>query len=66
MKVEFCGQSSRDPDNWQASSSRLVNCYREASQGKTGHVIKSDLGTTAFSSVSGVDFRAMAEIEGNL
>ena len=66
MKVEFCGAGSRDPDNWQASSSRLVNCYREASQGKTGHIIKSDLGTTAFSSVSGVFFRAMAEIEGNL
>jgi len=66
MKVEFCGAGSRDPDNWQASSSRLVNCYREASQGKTGHIIKSDLGTTAFSNVSGVFFRAMAEIEGNL
>ncbi len=59
MKVEFCGQSSRDPDNWQASSSRLVNCYREPSQGKTGHTIKSDLGTSAFSSVSGVFFRAI-------
>lgn len=66
MKVEFCGQSSRDPDNWQASSSRLVNCYREPSQGKTGHTIKSDLGTSAFSQLSGVFFREMEEVNGVL
>ena len=66
MKVEFCGQSSRDPDNRQESSSPLVNCYREPSQGKTGHTIKSDLGTSAFSSVSGVFFRAIDEISGSL
>lgn len=66
MKVEFCGQSARDPDNWQASSSRLVNCYREPSQGETGFTIKSDLGMAAFSTVSGVFFRAMEEIEANL
>lgn len=66
MKLQFFAPGSRDPDNWQASSARLVNCYREPSQGKTGHTIKSDLGTAAFASVTGVFFRAMAEVEGYL
>lgn len=66
MKVEFVGPDARDPDNWQAASCRLVNCYREPSQGKTGHTVKSDLGMSAFSTLSGVFFRAMAEVSGNL
>lgn len=66
MKVEFVGPDARDPDNWQAASCRLVNCYREPSQGKTRYTVKSDLGLSSFASVSGVFFRAMAEIGGNL
>lgn len=66
MKLQFFAQSSRDPDNWQASSARLVNCYLEPSQGETGFTIKSDLGTSAFSSVPGVFFRGMAEVGGVL
>lgn len=64
MKLEFVGQSSRDPDNWQASSSRLINCYLEPSEGKTGSALKSVLGTTAFVTLPGVFMRAIEAVDG--
>lgn len=66
MKLQFFGQSSRDSDNWQAASSRLINCYLEPSGGKTGNTIKSVLGTTAFASLSGVFMRSVEAINGVL
>lgn len=66
MKLQFFDQSSRDPDNWQASSARLVNCYLEPSGGETGSTIKAVLGTSAFCTLPGVFFRAMGEVGGYL
>lgn len=62
--VEFCGQSSRDPDNNQANTARLINCYREPIGGRSNYVIKSVLGTVGFATIPGVFTRAMKEVRG--
>jgi hypothetical protein len=64
--VEFCGQSAYDPDNGQANTSRLINCYREAVGGRSTYVLKSVLGTAGFASLDGVFLRAMKEVRGFL
>lgn len=68
MRLEFTGQSSRDSDNPQANSSRLVNCYREIVQtgGKSQFSIKSVLGLTTFAQMTGVFIRALEEVGGFL
>lgn len=62
MKIEFCGQSSRDGDNWQANTSRLVNLYREIAAGKTQYTLKSVLGSTGFSQISGLFVRTIGVV----
>lgn len=66
MKVEFVGQSSRDTDNLAANTSRLVNCYREVSGGRSAYVLKSCLGLTLFCDLPGVFVRALEVIDGVL
>ena len=63
--LEFVGQSSQDPDNTPANPSRLLNCYREAVNGRTAHVIKAVLGQSAtpFCSLGSVTLRALVSIE---
>jgi hypothetical protein len=56
--VEFVGQSSRDAANPQAATSRLLNCYREPSQGRTPYVIKSVLGMLEIGTLPGTFARA--------
>ena len=62
-KVEFVGQSKRDEDNAGATSSRLVNCYREAVGERSGFVLKPVLGMSAFGTTSDVLTRAMHRAE---
>lgn len=62
MKVDFLASSSKDPDATWASSSRLINWYREPVGDKI--VLKSVLGTQALATLPGVFCRAMAVIEG--
>jgi hypothetical protein len=64
MQVEFVGQSASDVDNPAASTSRLLNCYREPSQGRTPFVIKSVLGMDQLSTLTGTYARAVAGING--
>lgn len=64
MKVEFVGQSARDAGNVAASTGRLLNCYREATEGR--YVLRSVPGLALFADMDRVFLRAMAEIEGVL
>lgn len=64
MKYEFAAPSSRDPDNLYASSSRLLNLYREPVGNRV--MVKPVLGTVLFSSLPGVFCRAMATVNGTL
>jgi hypothetical protein len=66
MKVEFVGHSSRDSDNLAANTSRLINCYREVSGGRSAYVLKSCLGLTLFCDLPGVFVRALEVIDGVL
>jgi len=64
--LSLVGQSSRDDDNRQANSGRLVNCYREpiAAGGKSTHSIKSVLGMSNFVDIGELFIRDMAYIGG--
>ena len=64
--IEFVGQSSQDPDNTAANTSRLINLYREAAGGRSPMVLKSVLGMAAFADIDGVFLRAMREVRGVL
>lgn len=64
--IEFVGQSSQDPDNTAANTSRLLNLYREAINGRSQWVLKSVLGMEAFTQIDGVFLRAMKEVRGVL
>lgn len=66
MQVEFVGQSARDSDFTAANTSRLVNCYREISGGRSRHTIKSVPGLASFCTLPGVFVRDMATISGGL
>lgn len=61
MKIEFAGQTARDPDNIQGNPSRLVNVYREPTVpgGRSGYMMKSVLGTELTAAVSGIFVRAI-------
>jgi len=63
-RVEWVGQSIKDPDNGQTDPSRLINCYRERLGDKI--VIKSVLGTTPFANLDGVFMRALARIDNKM
>jgi hypothetical protein len=68
--LSFVGQGSRDDDNRQANSGRLLNCYREPllPGGKSSHTIKSVLGMSDFVTIGGATpelfVRDMATIGG--
>lgn len=64
--LSLVGQSSRDDDNRQANSGRLLNCYREpiAGGGKATHSIKSVLGMSNFVDIGELFVRDMAYIGG--
>lgn len=64
--IEFVGQSSQDPDNKPANTSRLLNLYRETVSGRTARVLKSVLGMQEFSQLDAVFMRAMHEVRGVL
>lgn len=64
--VQFVGQSMLDTDNRAANSSRLINCHREAVGGRSSHVLKSVLGTSAFADIDAAFLRAIAQIEGSM
>lgn len=64
MMVEWIGSGGRDSDNSQASTSRLVNWYRENLNGKP--VLKGVLGTETFATLEGVFMRAMRAIGGEI
>lgn len=64
MRLEFIGQSRRDPDNTQANPARLVNMYREP-MGE-GYSLKRVLGAAYFTVLPGVPTRAIAEFGGEL
>ncbi|NBT32029.1 MAG: hypothetical protein EBT13_09055, partial [Rhodobacteraceae bacterium] len=53
--ITFVGQSSRDDDNEQGNSGRLVNFYREPilRGGKSSHALKSVLGMSDFTTIGG-------------
>lgn len=55
-------QSQKDSDYEASNTARMLNCYLEPVGGRSPMVIKSVLGTTAFSSVPEVFARAMAEV----
>ena len=63
-KLEFVGQSSRDPGNVAASTGRLVNLFREATDGRM--VLRSVPGTAEFVEFGRANMSAMAVIEGIL
>lgn len=52
------GPSSQDADNRGASTSRLINCFRQPVMGKsrTNSVLQSVLGTTAYATIGTVFF----------
>lgn len=63
MIVELVGQSGRDPDNVSANPARLVNVYAEpTTEGE--RVLKSVLGMTPHTQLSGVFVRAMGRVDG--
>ena len=62
--VEFVGQSQKDADFNAASTSRLVNCYREPIEGE--YQIKSVLGTGQLADLSTAFMRAMEEVNGDI
>jgi hypothetical protein len=62
--IEFIGQSRKDSDFQQASTSRLLNCYREPIEG--GYVVKSVPGTSLVVNLGSVFMRAMEEVGGNI
>lgn len=64
--LEFVGQSAQDSDNIGANPSRLVNLYRERVAGRSEYVLKSVLGTRAFTDLDGVFMRAMREVRANI
>ena len=63
--VRFSGQSARDADAEFATPSRLVNCYIEPADGGR-EVLKSVLGSQAFTSLPGVFMRAMQAVNGQI
>lgn len=64
--VEFVGQSQQDSDNISANTSRLINCYREPSGGRTPFTIKSVLGEEAFADIDDVFLRDMEAVSGSI
>lgn len=64
--LEFVGQSEQDSDNIAASTSRLVNVYREPSGGRTPHVVKSVLGEESFADISDVFLRDLETVNGSI
>ena len=60
--VEFVGQSRKDADFHQASTSRLLNLYREPAE--DGYVLKAVPGTSTFADLNAVFMRDMQEIDG--
>lgn len=61
-KIQFTAQSSRDDDNEQVNTSRLINCYLEPTGGRSPMVMKSVLGMRSFASIPGVFTRAATEV----
>lgn len=62
------GPSSQDSDNRGASTSRLINCYRQPvmGEGRTRAVLKSVLGTTAFAAIGSVFFNGAYTFGGDM
>lgn len=63
-KFEWVGAARADSDNTQFDPSRLLNCYRERHGG--GFVIKSVMGMTSHTTLTGVFMREMQQVGGNL
>jgi len=63
-RVQFVGQSARDPDNISSSTSRLMNCYLEPVGGRSQMVLKSVLSMAPFANIDGVFTRAAKEVNG--
>ena len=68
MKLEFVGQSSRDPDNVTGNPSRLINGYREPMLpgGKAANVLRAVPGMADFATVGDVFTRALLPYDGNV
>lgn len=65
-KLEFVGQSTQDQDDPTARTSRLVNCYREPSGGRSAYLLKPVLGMRDFASTGAVFVRATHVMAGIL
>lgn len=65
MQIEFAGQSVQDADNIGADPGRLFNCYRQPTS-DVRKAVKSVLGMTQLSDITGGMCRAMGVIEGAL
>ena len=65
--IEFVGQSARDSGNPSASTSRLINLYREpvVVGSLTQHVLRNAPGATQITELGAASVRAMASVNGS-